>query len=134
MEAVSRGAVSAGGHVVGVTAPGVFASRAGANAYVAEEIPAPDLVTRIGILTDLADAVIALPGSIGTLTELMVAWNVAFVARFSDAAPKPVVAVGEQWRRLLPDLTDILATDGDLVTAVTDVADAVAAVTRALDA
>lgn len=134
MEAVSRGAASAGAHVIGVTAPAVFASRSGANAYVAEEIPAPDLVARIGIMLDLADAAIALAGSIGTLTELMVAWNVAFVARFSDAKPKPIVAVGAQWRRLLPELSDILATDGGLVTAVDDVAEAVQVIGGARDA
>jgi uncharacterized protein (TIGR00730 family) len=132
MEAVSQGAAGAGGHVIGVTAPGVFAGRSGANGYVVEEIPAPSLTKRIDIMIDLADACIALDGSIGTLTELLVAWNVAFVARFSGVPPKPVVAVGERWGSLVGDLTGLLATDGSLVTVVPDVDEAVAAVVGAL--
>ena len=84
MEAASRGAAEAGGHVIGVTAPEVFSSRSAANGYVAEEIAAPTLTSRIDTMMDLASASIALGGSIGTLTELLIAWNVAFVARFSS--------------------------------------------------
>ena len=107
MEAVSRGAAQAGGHVIGVTAPDVFASRSTANGFVAEEIAAPTLTGRIDIMMDLAAASIALDGSIGTLTELLIAWNVAFVARFSSTSPKPVVAVGPLWGELVPSLTAI---------------------------
>lgn len=134
MEAVSRGAAEAGGHVIGVTAPGVFASRSEANGFVAEEIPAATLTQRIDIMTNLAAASIALDGSIGTLTELLVVWNVAFVARFSTAEAKPVVAVGDRWAELVPRLTADLATDGDLVTLVADVGEAVATVRTALPA
>jgi predicted Rossmann-fold nucleotide-binding protein len=79
-----------------------------------------------------ADGAIALNGSIGTLAELVMAWNVAFVAQFSNEVAKPVVTVGERWRRIIADLTDDLATDGSLVTCVDNVDAAVAAVSRAL--
>jgi hypothetical protein len=132
MEAVSYGARQAGGHVIGVTVPEVFPGRVGANAHVTEETRTASLLERIHEMVDLSAAAIALPGSLGTATELMVAWNLAYVARFSDAPPKPVIAVGEQWRRLVPLLTDELATDGSLVTVVDTVEEAVHVVDEAL--
>ncbi|MFB3098642.1 MAG: hypothetical protein ACE1ZX_01230, partial [Acidimicrobiia bacterium] len=73
-----------------------------------------------------------LPGSLGTATELLAAWNLAYVARFSGTRPKPIVAVGEPWVTLIPLLTEELQTDGTLVTLVSTVDDAVAAVTARL--
>ncbi len=109
MEAVSKGyAEGEGEHdIIGVSAPRVFPKRAGVNAYVAREITAETLLERIHQITDLSAASVALPGSVGTLTEIMVAWNLAFVAPFSDAAPKPLVTVGERWTRI----TDFLAEE-----------------------
>jgi predicted Rossmann-fold nucleotide-binding protein len=77
-------------------------------------------------------ASIALPGSIGTFTELMVAWNVAFVSRFNGATPCPVVAVGSVWQELIALATARLATDGTLVACVPDVDAAVATVAARL--
>lgn len=125
MEAVSRGAAEAGGRVVGVTVPTVFPGRTGANPFVAEERAAGHLVERIHHLTDLADGSITLPGSIGTLTELAMAWNLAYVARFAEADRKPVVTVGPVWRDLVAHLVQILDTDDDLVTCVESVPEAV---------
>jgi uncharacterized protein (TIGR00730 family) len=133
MEAVSRGARAAGARVVGVTAPTVFPGRPGANEFVTEEIGAPTLTRRIDMMIEMASATITLPGSIGTLTELMMAWNVAFVGRFSSTPPQPVVAVGDPWRNLIPRLTEDLGTDGNLVTWVETVDDAVREVAAALD-
>lgn len=129
MEAVSEGASAAGGRVIGVTAPAAFPTRSSANRYVAEERPAPSLTERIRTMADLGSGFITLPGSIGTLTELMVAWNVAFV-QARTGAPRPIVAVGPMWRRLVALLTEELATDGSLVTLVDDVEAAVAEIRR----
>ncbi|MDH4120015.1 MAG: LOG family protein [Acidimicrobiia bacterium] len=98
MEAVSKGAAGVGGHVIGVTAPAVFPGRAGANGFVTEEIRAATIAERIGALIDRADAYIALPGSLGTATELVVAWNERYLAPASGAPVKPLVAVGPGWR------------------------------------
>lgn len=125
MEAVSRGAADAGGHVIGITAPAVFPGRAGANAWITVERPHPTITERIHDIISLSDATITLPGSLGTLTELMAAWNTAFVARFSGAVPKPVLTVGEPWLTLVPDLAIRLETDGSLVTSLTTVDQAV---------
>ncbi|MDP8958649.1 MAG: LOG family protein [Actinomycetota bacterium] len=115
MEAVSEGAGEAGGQVIGVTVPTVFPDRSGANPHITEERRAASLAERIHELTDVAAAAVALPGSIGTLTELMVAWNLAYVAPFSRQSPKPVVAVGELWGELVPLLRERLQTDGLVV-------------------
>jgi len=132
MEAVSRGASEAGGHVIGYTAPAVFSGRVGANQFVVEEVAAETLTERIHAMLEGADGAIALDGSIGTLAELVMAWNVAFVAQFSGAAAKPLIAVGDRWRRIVADLAQDLDTDGGLVTCVGDVDAAVAAVSLAL--
>lgn len=134
MEAVSEGARSAGGPVIGVTAPEVFPGRARVNRYVTDEQPADTLTERIHRLIYNSDAVVALSGSIGTLTELMSAWNLAFVAPFSDRTPKPVFAVGAPWADIIPYLTDRLETDGTLVTLVDTVDDAVDGIAALLKA
>lgn len=133
MEAVSRGAAAAQAHVVGVTAPDIFASRSSANEFVVEEVAAPTLAKRIDLMMEMASGTISLHGSIGTLTELMVAWNIAHVSRFSTRRPKPVVAVGERWQKLVPHLAEHLSADGSLVSWVETVDEAVRVVTEGLE-
>lgn len=131
MEAVSEGAASAGGTVIGVTAPAVFPQRSGANGYVAVEHRSPTIGARIVALIEMADACIALPGSLGTATELLVAWNYAYVAPYSGAHPHPIYAVGEPWSTVVPALVADLRTE-PLVTLVATVDEAVDAVAAAL--
>jgi hypothetical protein len=125
MEAVSAGADAAGGSITGVTAPDVFPHREMPNRFVQEQIRAASITERIHELVDISDACIALPGSIGTFTELMAAWNLAYVARFSETPPDPVVAVGPVWRDLVAHLGNTLGTDASLVTCVDSVQEAV---------
>ena len=134
MEACSRGAAEAGARVIGVTAPAAFPGRSGANAWVGEEVPAATITERIHHILSISAACITLDGSIGTLTELMVAWNIAFIACLGTAPPKPVVAVGPSWAALVPDLAARLATDASMVTLVPDVTAAVAEVCRRVPA
>lgn len=105
MEAVSKGAAMAGGHVIGVTAGLLFRERSSANPYVIQEIVAETLTERIGHLVGLAQGSIVLPGSIGTAAELVIAWNINHIVRLSGGVRFPTVAVGETWR----DLADLLA-------------------------
>lgn len=114
MEAVSAGAAAVGGMVVGVTAPSVFPHRPGANPHVGEELQETTIGGRIARLVEMADGVIALPGSIGTLAELVVAWNVAFLA--PDGLP--VVAVGPVWAEIVATVGSRLPTGGGLVSTV----------------
>lgn len=100
MEAASLGASEAGGMVVGVTAPSLFPDRVGANPYVAELIEAPTLSARIDTMMRRADATITLPGSIGTATELLTAWNMNFIAHRARGRSIPSVAVGAGWQKV----------------------------------
>lgn len=100
MEAASKGAAERGGRVIGVTAPTLFPARPGANPFVSEEIPAANLAERIGILTDMANGAVVMPGSIGTATELVVSWNLNHISRWGGGQRLPTVAVGDGWRAL----------------------------------
>lgn len=115
MEAVSKGAHEAGGHTIGVIAPSLFRNRATANPFVTEVIEAPTLADRIGELMARASATIALPGSIGTATELLVAWNTNHVVRRNGGVPIPTVAVGSEWAAVATTLVrHIDAYEGDI--------------------
>ncbi len=100
MEAASKGAKEAGGHVVGVTV-GMF-DRAGAKAndYVDEVVSYDTLSERLLHVVKAADAVIALPGGIGTLTEVALTWS---LLQTGEVAPMPFVLLGEMWESLLRD-------------------------------
>jgi len=130
MEACSRGAAEAGARVIGVTAPAAFPGRSGANAWVGEEMAAGAITERLHRILSMSAACVTLDGSIGTLTELMVAWNVAYIARLGGLPAKPVIAVGPSWAALVPELAAKVATDASMVTLVPDVAAAVAEVRR----
>jgi len=130
MEACSRGAADAGGRVIGVTAPAAFPGRPGANHWVRVEIPAPTLTERIHLMLNGSAACIALDGSIGTLTELLMAWNLAFVAGLSGRPARPVVAVGPTWAAVVAYLAAVIHSDPAGVTLVPDVGAAVAEVGR----
>lgn len=103
MEAVSRGAAAAGGTVLGIL-PG--SDRTGANQYVTVGISTGMGEMRNVLVVRAADAVIAVGGAYGTLSEI------AFALRTGV----PVVGVGT-W-----DLDDVI-----------DVPDAAAAVDLALE-
>lgn len=132
MEAVSSGAAAAGGHVVGVSAPSVFPTREGVNRYVTEEMVQRSITERIHTLVNISAACIVLPGSLGTFSELVAAWNTAFVARFSNVEAKPVITVGEVWRRILNELAEQLAADRATITCVDSVEEAVRYVERSV--
>ena len=122
LEAVSRAVREAGGLVIGVTAPPVFPGRPGANAHVGLELPSPSLLTRIERLLDLAQAYLALPGGLGTFTEIAAAWNRAYVDRLAGRAVRPL-AVHAAWRTLLRPGLEIAPEDLGLVRFIEDEAD-----------
>jgi uncharacterized protein (TIGR00725 family) len=96
MEAVSRGASEAGGHVVGVTCQDIEDWRGSkVNAWVKEEIKKQNLIERLKVLIESCDAAIALPGGPGTLTEISLTWNLMIVESIS---PRPLILVGSGWQ------------------------------------
>ena len=122
MEAVSRGAKAAGGLVLGVTAPDLFKSRSGANSHVDLELPAPTLTGRIERMLEISRACLALPGGLGTLTEISVAWNLAYIQRLQGERPLPV-GVSAEWRPLLKPHLQINPAELDLLTFIDSLAD-----------
>lgn len=107
MEAVSRGAAEAGGHVIGVTCDEIQSWRpAGPNRWVQEERRFPTLRERLYALIDGCDAAIALPGGVGTLAEIAVMWS---QLQISPAPARPLILVGAGWKSTLAALEQSMA-------------------------
>jgi hypothetical protein len=99
MEAVSRGAAEMGGHTIGITCDEIDDFRpGGANQWVLEERRYPTLKSRMYALIELCDAAIALPGGVGTLSEIAAMWNQIQVGATEE---RPLIAVGKVWRNFL---------------------------------
>ena len=96
MEAVSRGASEAGGHVIGVTCADIEEWRkTSPNQWVKEERRKKSLMDRLYGLIDGCEAAIALPGGAGTLTEVSLMWNLMIV---ESLPPRPLILVGSGWQ------------------------------------
>ena len=99
MEATSRGASEAGGHVIGVTSEEIEAWRPiSPNAWVAEEWRCQTFNERLTKLALSCDAAIALPGGLGTLLEICLTWSKIVV---NVIEPKPVILLGAGWQKLM---------------------------------
>lgn len=102
MEAISRGASKAGGHVVGVTCDEIESWRpVKPNDWVKEEWRRDTLFERLQVLVQECDAAIALPGGIGTLTEISLMWNLMIVESIHR---RPLVLVGSGWQSVFGQL------------------------------
>lgn len=98
MEAVSRGASEAGGHVIGVTCDEIESWRdVHPNQWIKEEWRYPTLKARLNALIEKCDAAFALPGGPGTLTEIMLMWNQLIIEALP---PTPLILIGEGWQTL----------------------------------
>ena len=116
MEALARGVKAKGGLVVGVTAPALFPERKGPSPYVDLELPASSLPERIGRLLDLGAGYLALPGGVGTLAELTLAWNLLYLRR---GLGRPL-AVDPYWLSFLKAHGEIAPEDLALLQVVAD--------------
>ena len=113
MEATSRGASEAGGHVIGVTSEEIEAWRPiGPNQWVAEEWRCQTLNERLSTLVERCDAAIALPGGIGTLLEITLTWNQLVIKVLE---PKPMILLGGGWHKVMEtfftELGDYISID-----------------------
>jgi len=128
MEAVSRGASEAGGHVIGVTCAEIERWRpVKANGWVKEEWRRETLIERLQALVEGCDAAIALPGGPGTLTEIAVTWNLMIVGAMP---PRSLILVGDGWQTVLDQVYQsfdayIPANQRELVQFASDVQKAV---------
>ena len=110
MEASARGAVEAGGQVIGVTCS-AWASEP--NSYLTRRINTSSLRERVATLIDIGrGGYVCLPGSTGTLVELATVWEMmlkGFLPR------RPLVCVGEFWRPLVDMMAAERAASGEYV-------------------
>jgi uncharacterized protein (TIGR00730 family) len=106
MEAVSKGAKEAGGHVIGVTV-GQIERQFGSilNDYVDEVIHYDTLYERLHHLVGKCGAAVALRGGIGTLSEVTLLWSLMQVG---EVATIPLVLLGQHWA----DVLDTFVGDG----------------------
>ena len=96
MEAVSRGAHEAGGHVIGVTCVDIERWRPrSANQWVIEEIKKDTLFERLHTLIHESDAALALSGGAGTLAEISLMWNLMTVESLHR---RPLILIGRGWQ------------------------------------
>lgn len=99
MEAVSKGAVEAGGYVIGVTCDEIEEWRpVKPNPYILEERRYPTIRQRLFHLIESCNAAIALPGGIGTLAEVSEMWSHLQTKAIS---PRPLILVGSGWKSML---------------------------------
>jgi uncharacterized protein (TIGR00730 family) len=128
MGAASRGAAEAGGRVIGVTCA-IF-DPAPPNPWLTEEIKAPSLLARLGIMLDRADGFVAVRGGIGTLSEVTLAWSLLQTRSLNGGTP--LVLLGAEWQgvldafmaytdlgRSIGSLARLAATPVDVITALT---------------
>ncbi len=102
MEAVSRGAAEAGGHVIGVTCEDLERWRpVSRNNWVLEEWRKQTLFDRLQTLIEKCDAAFALPGGPGTLTEIALTWNLMII---KSLPVRPLILIGNGWKKVFDQL------------------------------
>jgi len=104
MAAVSEGARSAGGRVVGVTTMGLDARRS-PNPHLTFVHTEADLFDRLRRLVRGSDLFLAFDEcGPGTLNEVVLVWALRVVGEIGPAPP--VILIGDQWPRLIDALHD----------------------------
>ncbi len=99
MEAVSRGAAEAGGRAIGVTCGEIESWRdVRPNPWLTDQVRCATLNERLLYLVTECDLAIALPGGIGTLTELALTWNLMVI---NSIPHKPILLVSSGWEQTL---------------------------------
>lgn len=99
MEGAARGAHERGGQAFGYTLAGLAGRRA--NRFLTRETPCATLYERLERLVRDSDAWVALGGGIGTVAEVLVAWN---EVHLEQIGARPLVVVGPLWADALAGL------------------------------
>ncbi len=105
-----------------------------ANEWVAEEIRFESQRDRLVHLVMNNDAMIALPGGIGTLSEVALAWS---LLQTGEMPAKPLVLLGPTWREMIRVYAQgetIRPRDLDLIYLATSAETAVAYVRQSMAA
>lgn len=99
MEAISKGARSVGGHVIGVTTDQIgLQFNAQPNIYLDEIINYAELRDRLLHMVEKADGYLAMPGGIGTLHEIAETWE---LMRIGGVPRRPFVCYGPMWEDVI---------------------------------
>jgi uncharacterized protein (TIGR00730 family) len=104
MTAVSQGAASAGGPAIGVTCDEIEAWRSvGPNEWITQEIRYRTLWERVIHLVTQNAGIVALPGGVGTLAEVALAWSQLQTAAMP---PRPFVLLDGFWHPAIDAFID----------------------------
>jgi len=95
MNAVSKGAVSAGGEAIGVT---VDLWNIKPNEYLTQEIKCKTLFERIEKLISLGEGYVVLQGGTGTMLELAAVWEFVNKGMLNS---KPIVTHSQMWNEIV---------------------------------
>lgn len=130
MEAVSEGAARASGTVIGVTTE-LFNHRP-TNRHVTHREDTSTLLERLDYLVHVASAFVVLEGSVGTMAELFLTWNLLAV----DGRPQaPLICLGGPYEAFLKAVTQpglIVPDLARFVEVAKDPEDAVARITSVI--
>jgi hypothetical protein len=96
MEASARGARENGGRVIGVLSDEFAWLKP--NPYIDETMTSEDLFLRIRTMQRTADGFIVLKGSMGTLAELALVWN---LSKIDAKYRKPIILLGNAWAMVI---------------------------------
>ena len=105
MKASSHGGSDGHGVVRGVIAPSVFPQRdLFGNEFLTEVVIARNLPERLSSLVTDSQIFVVCPGTIGTLAELLLAWNLCSLKPISGAVPPRVFLIRDPWEQVVNDL------------------------------
>ena len=109
MEAASRGAREKGGRVFGIV---MNQFKSEPNRYLTDKVASEHFYERLQNLITRSVGFIALRGGMGTVTEISLVWN-KMQTRVLE--PRPLVLLGESWRRVVDAWQENLAvSDSDV--------------------
>ncbi|HEX8119320.1 MAG TPA: LOG family protein [Pyrinomonadaceae bacterium] len=95
MEGASRGAHERGGRVLGIT---MNQFKSEPNRFLTEKVASAHFYERLQNLIERSVGFVALRGGAGTVTELSLVWN---KLQTKVIEPRPLVLVGDFWRRVV---------------------------------
>jgi predicted Rossmann-fold nucleotide-binding protein len=94
--------------VRGILVPGQFPDRClVGNKFLTDSVDTPTLPKRLDVLSALTRYYIALPGTLGTLTEICMIWSLSVLHK--AGAPRPVIlCFREPWEKALAPMAPVL--------------------------
>ena len=109
MEAASRGAREKGGRVFGIV---MNQFKSEPNRYLTDKVASEHFYERLQNLITRSVGFIALRGGMGTVTEISLVWN-KLQTRVLE--PRPLVLLGESWRRVVDAWKEnLVVSDSDV--------------------